>query len=140
VRDGWLHSGDLACRDGGSIWFRGRKKEIIIRGGSNVSPQEVEEALMQHAAVYQAGVVGVPDPEYGEAIVAFVSLRDSRTCSERELIDLAQAVLSDHKVPRQVRFVDQLPLGSTGKVSRRSLRQWVETGEADAQVSTGECR
>jgi long-chain acyl-CoA synthetase len=124
VRDGWLHSGDLARWDeGGYCWFAGRKKEIIIRGGSNIAPQEVEEVLLQHPAVFQAGVVGVPDPELGESVIAFVSLRDQQACCESELIDFARAYLSDHKVPGKVHFLADLPLGTTGKVSRRTLKE-----------------
>ena len=77
IRDGWLYTGDLASKDNdGFYWFAGRKKEIIIRGGSNVSPQEVEEALLKHPAVFQAGVVGTPDPTWGESVVAFVRPHD----------------------------------------------------------------
>jgi long-chain acyl-CoA synthetase len=124
VVDGWLHSGDLARQDAdGWYWFAGRKKEIIIRGGSNVAPQEVEDVLLQHPAVSEAGVVGVPDAEYGEAVVAFVSLRGTRDCAERELIDFARRHLSDHKVPGRVHFLNALPLGNTGKVSRKSLKE-----------------
>jgi long-chain acyl-CoA synthetase len=124
VRDGWLHTGDRARRDeDGYCWFAGRKKEIIIRGGSNVAPQEVEEVLLQHPAIFQAGVVGVPDPELGESVVAFVTLRDQRACGESELIDFARRFLSDHKVPGKVHFLADMPLGTTGKVSRKSLKE-----------------
>jgi long-chain acyl-CoA synthetase len=125
VRDGWLYTGDLArMDDDGYYWFAGRKKEIIIRGGSNVAPQEVEEVLLQHPAVFQAGVVGMPDPELGESVVAFVSLRDNGPgCCESELIDYARQFLSEHKVPGKVHFLADMPLGTTGKVSRKSLRE-----------------
>lgn len=124
VIDGWLHTGDLARQDHeGRYWFAGRKKEIIIRGGSNVAPQEVEDVLLQHPAVSEAGVVGIPDAEYGEAVVAFVSLRSARDCAERELIDFARRHLSDHKVPGRVHFLSALPLGNTGKVSRKTLKE-----------------
>jgi long-chain acyl-CoA synthetase len=123
VRGGWLYSGDLARQDAdGWYWFAGRSKEIIVRGGSNVAPQEVEEVLLQHPAVFQAGVVGVPDAEQGESVIAFVCLRESRGCNELELLDFARRHLSEHKVPGRVHFLEALPLGNTGKVSRRSLR------------------
>ena len=71
-RDGWLYTGDLAYRDkDGFYWFQGRKKEVIIRGGSNISPQQVEEALLKHPAVLQAGVVGIPSADWGESVVGF---------------------------------------------------------------------
>lgn len=124
IVDGWLHSGDLARQDpDGWYWFAGRKKEIIVRGGSNVAPQEVEDVLLQHVAVLEAGVVGVPDAEYGEAVVAFVTLRAASNCGENELIAFARQRLSDHKVPSRVHFRDALPLGNTGKVSRKSLKE-----------------
>lgn len=126
VRDGWLHTGDLVRQDeDGYCWFAGRKKEIIVRGGSNVAPQEVEDVLLQHPAVFQAGVIGVPDPELGESVIAFVSLRERGGCCERELIDFARRLLSDHKVPGKVHFLESMPLGATGKVSRRTLKEWL---------------
>jgi long-chain acyl-CoA synthetase len=134
VRDGWLYTGDLARVDeDGYYWFAGRKKEIIIRGGSNVAPQEVEEVLLQHPAVFQAGVVGMPDSELGESVVAFVSLRDQGAgCCEAELIDYARQFLSEHKVPCKVHFLADMPLGTTGKVSRKSLKESLQAQAATA--------
>jgi len=134
IRGGWLYTGDLARMDeDGYCWFAGRKKEIIIRGGSNVAPQEVEEVLLKHPAVFQAGVVGMPDSELGESVVAFVSLRDhSIDCCERELIDYARQFLSDHKVPAKVHFLSDLPLGTTGKVSRKTLKESLQASLASA--------
>jgi long-chain acyl-CoA synthetase len=132
IRDDWLYTGDLARVDAdGYYWFAGRKKEIIIRGGSNVAPQEVEEVLLQHPAVFQAGVVGMPDAEFGESVVAFVSLRDNGPgCCESELIDYARRFLSDHKVPGQVHFLADIPLGTTGKVSRKRLKESLQAQAA----------
>ena len=121
---GWLRTGDLASRDeDGYLWFQGRLKQIIIRGGSNISPQEVEEALYQHPAVLEAGVVGLPDPMFAEVPVAFVSLRDGRDAMQDELIAHARTLLADYKVPTRIYFVDKLPKGLTGKVDRRRLRE-----------------
>lgn len=123
LRDGWLYTGDLAYRDDdGYYWFSGRQKEVIIRGGSNVSPQEVEDALLQHTAVFQAGVVGTPDLELGESVVAFVSLHSDADCTEQQLIHFTRQSLSDHKVPGAIYFLDEMPLGITGKVSRKALK------------------
>lgn len=123
MRGGWLHSGDLARRDSdGYFWFRGRKKEIIVRGGSNVSPQEVEEVLYQHPAVFEAGVVGAPDRVYGERVVAFVSARNGNAPSEQELREYARRSLADYKVPEKILFLAQLPKGPTGKVHRATLK------------------
>lgn len=124
MRDGWLDTGDLACRDAdGYFWFKGRLKQIIIRAGSNISPQEVEEALYQHPAVLETGVVGEPDPVYGEAVVAFVVLRQGRKATPRELREFARQRLADYKVPERILLLDELPKSPTGKVQRRALKE-----------------
>jgi long-chain acyl-CoA synthetase len=123
LRDGWLHTGDLASRDAeGYLWFRGRSKQIIVRAGSNISPQEVEEVLYQHPAVLEAGVVGMPDPVYGEIVVAFVALRQGVAASEAQLQTFARTRLADYKTPEQIYFLPELPKGLTGKVDRRALQ------------------
>lgn len=123
LRGGWLHSGDLATRDrDGYFWFKGRKKEIIVHQGSNVSPQEVEEVLYQHPAVFEAGVIGSPDPICGERIMAFVTLRNCVKPREQELREFARASLADYKVPERIFFIPEMPKGTTGKVHRPSLK------------------
>jgi acyl-CoA synthetase (AMP-forming)/AMP-acid ligase II len=129
---GWLHTGDLAsCDEGGYYWFKGRLKQIIIRGGCNISPQEVEEALYHHPAVLEAGVVGLPDPMYGEIPVAFIAFRDGRRALPEELLAHTRALLSDYKVPVRISFMEVLPKGLTGKVDRRRLRDML-LAEADS--------
>jgi long-chain acyl-CoA synthetase len=121
--DGWLCTGDLVRRDAdGYFWFEGRVKQIIVRCGSNISPQEVEEALYHHPAVLEAGVIGMPDPAVGEKIVAFVALREGRTANEQELRDLVRGRIADYKVPERIIILDVLPKGLTGKVQRRALK------------------
>lgn len=121
--DSWLHTGDLASSDeDGFYWFKGRLKQLIIRGGSNISPQEVEEALHQHPVVLEAGVVGVPHPVYGEVPVAGVALRAGQSVNEDQLRVHARKLLADYKVPERVFFLSELPKGLTGKVDRRGLR------------------
>jgi long-chain acyl-CoA synthetase len=121
--DGWLRTGDLASRDNeGYFWFKGRLKQLIIRGGSNISPQEVEEALYRHPAVLEAGVVGAPHPVYGAVPVGFVVLRAGHSLTEDNLLAHARELLADYKVPQRILFVAELPKGLTGKVDRRSLR------------------
>ena len=121
---GWLRTGDLFSRDeDGYLWFQGRLKQIIIRGGSNISPQEVEEALYKHPDVLETGVVGLPDPMFAEVPVAFVSLREGRDVLHGELIAHARTLLADYKVPTRIFFMDELPKGLTGKVDRRRLRE-----------------
>ena len=124
--DGWLRTGDLVRRDtDGFFWFEGRVKQIIIRGGSNISPQEVEEALYHHPAVLEAGVIGMPDPVHGEKVIAFVALRDGFTAGEQELRDLVRSRIADYKIPERILFLPALPKGLTGKVQRRELRDLV---------------
>jgi len=122
--DGWLHTGDLASRDAdGYYWFQGRQKEIIIRAGSNISPQEVEEALWRHPAVEQVGVVGHPDATYGEIVAAFVVLREGCHAGPEDLREFAKERLADYKVPEKFVFLPELPKGPTGKVHRRTLKE-----------------
>jgi len=121
--DGWLRTGDLVRRDPDKFfWFAGRVKQIIIRGGSNISPQEVEEVLYRHPAVLEAGVIGLPDPVYGEKVIAFVALRDGFTAGEEELRDSVRSVIADYKTPERIVFLPVLPKGLTGKVQRRDLK------------------
>jgi long-chain acyl-CoA synthetase len=129
LRGGWLHTGDLGSFDpDGYLWFKGRLKQIIIRSGSNISPQEVEEAIYSHAAVLEAGVIGVPDPVYGERVIAFVALRAAARITEGELIAYARTRLADYKVPESIYFLDELPKGITGKVQRRALKDLLPRG------------
>jgi long-chain acyl-CoA synthetase len=124
LRGGWLYTGDLGHRDrDGYFWFDGRKKEIIVRGGYNISPQEVEETIQDHPAVLEVAVIGVPVPVYGESVVAFVALRNERVAGDQELKDHASKRLADLKVPEQIFFVESLPKGITGKVQRRALKE-----------------
>jgi long-chain acyl-CoA synthetase len=121
--DGWFRSGDLGTRDtDGFITIVDRKKDLVIRGGFNVYPREVEEALARHPAVVQVAVIGVPDAVLGEEICAVV-VTDAGGVTEAELIDWSREHLGRHKYPRQVRFVDTLPLGPSHKVLKRELRR-----------------
>jgi o-succinylbenzoate---CoA ligase len=118
--DGWLHTGDLGRLDGdGLLHVEGRLKELIVTGGENVAPLEVEQALLTHPAVADAGVAGVPDPEWGEAIAAFVVLRD-RTAPE-ELRAWCRERLAPHKVPKSFHEVTRLPRSANGKLLRDRL-------------------
>lgn len=125
LRDGWLYTGDLArCDRDGYYWFVGRSKEIIIRGGSNIAPLEVEAVLYQHPAVREAGVVGVPDPAWGEVVRAYVALKPGQSVTERELHSFLQERLAAYKVPEAIVFLPDLPKGLTGKIHRKTLREW----------------
>ena len=120
--DGWLVTGDLARRDpDGWYWFVGRRKEIIIRGASNIAPGEVESVLVQHPAVAAAGVVGAPDPHDGHVPVAFVELRPGAVASPEGLRAFAAERLAEYKVPLSIWVLDALPLNVNGKVDRPAL-------------------
>jgi O-succinylbenzoic acid--CoA ligase len=118
--DGWLHTGDLGRLDEqGRLHVQGRLKELIVTGGENVAPLEVERALLSHPAVTDAAVTGLPDPEWGEAIVAFVVL--SGEAATGELLAWCRERLATHKVPKRIERVSRLPRGRTGKLQRRRL-------------------
>jgi long-chain acyl-CoA synthetase len=121
---GFLRTGDLARVDAdGFFWFAGRRKEIIVHGGVNVSPQEVEEVLCGHAAVALAGVVGLPDPVWGESVHAVVVLKPGAATTCAELRAFVAGRLAEWKVPGSIAVEDELPIGPTGKVQRRLLRE-----------------
>jgi len=123
LRGGWLHTGDIGHFDAdGYLYVVDRKKDLIIRGGFNVYPRDVEDVLVQHPAVAMAGVVGRPDPRLGEEVVAFVSLRPQSQAGPAELTAFARERLGAHKYPREVRVIDALPLTSVGKLDRKALR------------------
>jgi len=123
LRDGAMHTGDLARRDAdGYLWFAGRTKDIIISGGSNVSPGEVEDALYAHPGVYEAGVVGVPCSVLGQRVRAYVALKPGAQTTDRELIDWTATRVAAYKVPETIVFLPVLPKGPTGKVLRKALR------------------
>jgi fatty-acyl-CoA synthase len=125
---GWMHTGDLAVIDEeGYCNIVGRVKDMIIRGGENVSPREIEEFLYGHPAIFDVAVVGVPDAKYGEAVCACVRLRDGMTATEGDIRDFCGGRIAHYKVPRYVRFVDGFPLTVTGKVQKYLLRELMRT-------------
>jgi long-chain acyl-CoA synthetase len=130
LRDGWLHTGDLGkIDDDGYLYVVDRKKDLIIRGGFNVFPRDVEEALLEHPAVESAAVVGRPDVEHGEEVVAFVALRDE--LEPDELVAWARTRIGGYKYPREVHVVGGLPLTPVGKIDRKVLRaRLLEMAEA----------
>jgi long-chain acyl-CoA synthetase len=127
VIDGWFRTGDLGTKDdSGFITIVDRKKDIVIRGGFNVYPREVEEVLARHPGVTQVAVIGLPDAVHGEEVCAVVIPHRGGTTgapTEDELIEYAKEHLGRHKYPRQVRFVDELPMGPSMKVLKRQLRR-----------------
>jgi long-chain acyl-CoA synthetase len=124
LRNGWLHSGDLGVFDPeGYLYIVDRIKDIIITGGENVYPKEVEDLLHQHQAVNECGVVGLPHHEYGEAVTAFVTIKPNVTVDESELISFCKERIARYKVPKAIRFVSDLPKTPQGKILRRELRK-----------------
>ncbi len=122
--EGWLHSGDLAMLEAdGTLRIVGRTTDMVIRGGENLYPAEIENLLMRHPAVEQAQVVGVPDPEFGEEAFAFVVLRATVSVTVAELREYARASFSRHKVPRYIELVDAFPQTASGKVKKFELRE-----------------
>ena len=123
--DGWLDTGDVVRVDGdGYFWFLGRKKQIIVHDGSNISPQEVEDAVMAHPAVDNAGVVGVHDPAHGENVWAYVTIRNGvARPSSQDIIRRAREQVG-YKAPEVIVFLDDIPLNATGKVDRATLKKW----------------
>lgn len=123
LRDGWLHTGDIGRFDeDGYLWIVDRKKDLIIRGGFNVFPRDVEDVLVEHPAVAIAGVVGRPDKMLGEEVVAFVSLHPGKTATPEELIEFCKGRLNRYKCPREIHVVDAIPLTPVGKIDRKELR------------------
>ena len=121
-RGGWFHTGDVGYRDqDGFFYIVDRKTDMIIRGGENIYPREIDEVLYQHPAVAAAATIGVPDPLYGEEVAAFIVLKDGMMPSESELIDHCKAELADYKCPKTIRFVKDIPKGPTGKLLKREL-------------------
>jgi acyl-CoA synthetase (AMP-forming)/AMP-acid ligase II len=122
--EGWFHTGDLAYRDEeGYVFMIGRSKELIIKGGVNIAPKQIDEILESHAAVLEAAAVGVPDRHVGEDVVAFAVLRDGMDCDERELLRFCERHLGYFKTPTRIHFVPDLPKGPSGKVQRLRLAE-----------------
>ena len=122
-RGGWFHSGDIGFIDEeGDVFIVDRKKDLVIRGGYNVYPREVEEVLYAHPAVREAAVLGIPDEKYGEEVRAVISLKDGCQVTPEEITQYCKEHLAAYKYPRIVDIIDDLPKGSTGKILKRAIR------------------
>ena len=133
--DGWFHTGDLGYRDEeGYFFITGRLKELIIKGGENIAPREIDEVLYKHPAVLEAAAFGVPDENYGEEVMACVALKPDAKCLEKELVEFCLGKLGKYKAPKHIRFMDSLPKGPSGKIQRLKLAAGY-AAESDSSVS-----
>ncbi len=134
MRDGWFSAGDMARMDDeGYLYIVDRKKDMIISGGVNIYPREIEEVLHRHAAVTDVAVVGMPDDYWGEAVKAFVVAESGRQVSDDDIIGYCRAHVAGHKVPKSIEFIDALPRNPAGKILKNVLRDRPSTGDAPSR-------
>ena len=127
--NGWLHTGDMGTYDEkGYVYIVDRKRDMIISGGENIYPREVEETIYQHPSVLEAAVIGIPDPYWVEKVHAVVTLKEGASLTEQELIDFCKQTLARYKAPKSVEFVDALPKNPAGKILKRELREKYRKG------------
>ena len=123
IKDGWLHSGDVGRFDAdGYLYISDRVKDMILRGGFNVYPRELEEVLITHEAVSLCAVIGISSDEHGEEIKAFIVKKDGATATENEIVNWCRENMAGYKYPRFVEFRESLPMTATGKILKRELR------------------
>lgn len=124
IKDGWLYTGDIGYQDEeGYFYIVDRKKDMIIRGGMNIYPKQIEEVLYQIPEIQEAAVIGVPDEVYGEEVVAFVSLKEKGAITEEEIIDYCKKKMANYRCPKKVFILDELPKNSVGKITKGPLRE-----------------
>jgi acyl-CoA synthetase (AMP-forming)/AMP-acid ligase II len=124
LRDGWVYTGDMGELDeDGYLFIRDRKKDMIISGGFNIYPKEVENALYEHPAVFETAVIGIPDEKWGESVLALVIKRGGRDVTERELIEHCQKQIASYKKPKRVEFVESFPKTPLQKIQKNILRE-----------------
>ncbi|MBA3633823.1 MAG: AMP-binding protein, partial [Acidobacteria bacterium] len=123
-RNGWFHTGDIGIMDeDGYLQIVDRTKDMILRGGYNIYPRELEEVIMTHEAVSLCAVIGVPDERLGEEVKAFIVLKNGFVLSEEDFIEWCKTQFAANKYPRYVEFRNELPIGGTGKILKRELRK-----------------
>jgi acyl-CoA synthetase (AMP-forming)/AMP-acid ligase II len=124
LKNGWLHTGDMGYLDDrGYLYLMDRSKDMIISGGENIYPREIEEIIIQHPAVAEVAIIGVPDREWGEAVKAIVALSPGREVSEAELLEYCQQHIASYKKPKSVDVVAELPKNNFGKIVKNELRE-----------------
>ena len=123
-KDGWLHTGDLACKtEDGNFRITGRLKDMIIRGGENIYPKKIEEFIYTHPKVSDVQVIGVPDEQYGEEIMACVVLKEGESMTADEMKQYVRDHMARHKVPRYIDFVTGFPMNAAGKILKYRMRE-----------------
>jgi len=126
LRNGWFHTGDLAYADpDGYLYIVDRKKDVIIRGGTNINPREVEDVLYSHPGIFDVAVIGVPDAVMGEELLAFIMVREGRELSDEDIKEFCRGKIAKYKIPRYYRFVSSLPKTASGKLMRKELQTWI---------------
>ena len=134
---GWMHTGDLATIDDeGYCKIVGRIKDMVIRGGENLYPREIEEFIYRHPAVLDVQVVGVPDDRYGEELCAWIIVREGQTLGEQDVRDFCKGQIAHYKVPRYIRFVESFPMTVTGKIQKFQIREQMKRELGLAEAST----
>jgi long-chain acyl-CoA synthetase len=124
IRDGWFHTGDVGYMDDeGYLFIVERKKDMIIAGGYNIYPREIDEVLYEHPAIQEACAVGLPDPYRGETVKAYIVTKEGESLTEQEVIEYCGEKLARYKIPKAVEFMEELPKSVIGKVLRRKLRE-----------------
>jgi fatty-acyl-CoA synthase len=122
--NGWMHTGDAAYMDEeGFIYIQDRIKDMVVSGGENVYPSEVESALFEHDAVLDAAVIGIPSERWGEEVLAFLQLRPGESVTTEEIVDFCRDRLAGYKIPRRIEVIDQIPRNASGKVLKKDLRE-----------------
>ncbi len=123
-KDGWLHTGDLACKtEDGNYRITGRLKDMIIRGGENIYPKEIEEFIYTNPKVSDVQVVGVPDDQYGEEILACIILKENEQMTQDEMKEYIAQNMARHKVPKYIEFVSEFPMNAAGKILKYKIRE-----------------
>ncbi|MFZ3577739.1 AMP-binding protein [Virgibacillus sp. DJP39] len=122
--DGWLHTGDLAImHENGYLEITGRMKDMIIRGGENIYPREIEEYLYQHPDVLDVQVIGLPDKKYGEEVMAWIILKEGKNTSDEDIRSFCEGNISHHKIPKHIEFIDEYPMTASGKIQKFKLKE-----------------
>jgi long-chain acyl-CoA synthetase len=122
--NGWLHTGDLGCFDNNQyLYYKDRKKDMIVRGGFNIYPAEVESVMYEHPFVKQCAIVGKPHPKLGEDVLAYVTVKEGKELTAEDLMMFCSERLADFKCPKDIRFIESLPVNATGKVDKKKLRE-----------------